>query len=441
MMAKRNQPEVNFLTRRDFLSRVVLKGAACFGATALGNLTLDPVHASSSVKVGLKSWILDYHNIDRYSSASNHTIEHHVLPTGERNVERILHSIDNGTLDVYLGMTPFVEMQTLAEAGVIEPWNSYVPESVINDIIPAVRNECSIDGQLYCWPFVVDLHGMAWNSRVVNDAGVPAPAATWEEYLDDAEGVVESLSAPYGATFDPHGWRSLVPFAHSFSGLSYASNGLFDFSSEAAAEALMLMKQILQLSHPDILQHGASIADHVSTPDEIAFASEQVGFYTKYLNAPIRMAKHWNQPSDLRLAPFPRFSGAEGSPLFWSTGAALIKNGKNKETAAEFIQELTLDKTIWKHSLDPSTQSNIGQLPPYKSIYANWRDQKPDWLPDHVLPSFDELQVGSSIVNHRHALKQFIVGQPIWEKYLYDSRDNPKSVLQDVAKAVSSLDL
>ena len=38
------------------------------------------------------------------------------------------------TLDVYVGMTSFVEMIAMIEADVIEPWDSYIPKEVIDDM-------------------------------------------------------------------------------------------------------------------------------------------------------------------------------------------------------------------------------------------------------------------------------------------------------------------
>ena len=77
---------------------------------------------------------------------------------------------------------------------------------------------------------------------------------------------------------------------HSMSTNVYTSEGLFDFTSEPAIEALKLMKQIMAMANPDILLEGASDAGVNGTPDEVAFAAQRVGYYTKYFNAPLRMA-------------------------------------------------------------------------------------------------------------------------------------------------------
>src|SRR5262249_11454342 len=157
-----------------------------------------------------------------------------------------------------------------------------------------------------------------------------------------------------------------------------------DFTSEPAIEALKLMKKIMALSHPDILLEGTSDGGVNGTPDEVAFAAQRVGYYVKYFNAPLRMAQYWDDPKALHLGRLPKVSNGEGSTVFWTTGCALFKYGQNKDKAAEYIRALTYDKRIWKDSIAGTDSGHPGQLPPYKSIYADWNTDKPGWMPEFV---------------------------------------------------------
>jgi multiple sugar transport system substrate-binding protein len=58
-----------------------------------------------------------------------------------------------------VGQTPFVEMTAMIEADVIEPWDNYIPKDVLDDLIPSIRDECTINGKLYGWPFLFDVVG------------------------------------------------------------------------------------------------------------------------------------------------------------------------------------------------------------------------------------------------------------------------------------------
>jgi hypothetical protein len=218
----------------------------------------------------------------------------------------------------------------------------------------------------------------------------------------------------------------------------YTSEGLFDFTSDAAVEALKLMKQIMAYSHPDILLEGASDGGVNGTPDEVAWAAERVGYYTKYFNSPLRFAANWDDPKQLHLGPLPKFANGAGSTVFWTTGSALFKYGKNKDKVAEYIKALTYEPQIWKDSIVGTESGHPGQLPPYKSVYAAWDANKPDWMPPFVSLVRGQLDKAKAITNHVFGLQQFVIGKPVWETYLKGEEADPKVALTKVAEAVQA---
>jgi ABC-type glycerol-3-phosphate transport system substrate-binding protein len=349
------------------------------------------------------------------------------------------------TWDVYVGMTPFVEMAGLVKAGVIEPWDPYIPKEVLDDLIPSIREECTVDGKLYSWPFLIDVVVQAWNNSITSKAGIEDKApANWDEYLANAKKVVDSGAAPYGCTFDAHGWRSLAPITHSISTDCYymlegdpSGVPLYDFTSEPALQALEIMKRMLELSSANALQPGTTDGGVNLTPDEVAFGAQRVAYYVKYQNAPLRYARKWPDPSALRLAALP--SGGKGATVFWTTGACLFKYGKNKEKAAEYMKALTYNMAIWKDSISgiPSGQQP-GQLPPFQSIWDQMKKENPDWLQANpwAFLVLDQLKVAKAIPNHKYGLQQFIIGQPYWEKYLKGEESDPKKAMQEAKDAV-----
>jgi ABC-type glycerol-3-phosphate transport system substrate-binding protein len=330
-------------------------------------------------------------------------------------------------------------MSAMLEADVIEPWDPYIPQDVLDDIIPSIREENMIDGKMYGWPFLLDVIGTGWHSGFTTTAGLPdAAPATWDDYLANAKAIMDSGAAPFGATFDSHGWRSLAPFTHSMSTDAWTADGLFDFTGEPAIAALQLMKDIMAVSHPDILLEGATDGGVNGTPDEVAFGAQNVAYYTKYFNSPLRFATYWDDPKLLHLGPLPKFANGQGSTVFWTTGCALFKHGKNKEKAAEYIRALTYDQQIWKDSILGTSASHPGQLPPYKSIYADWEANKPDWLPDFVNLVRGQLDVAKAIPNHVFGLQQFVIGKPHWETFLKGEQTDPKVAMQAVMDAVKA---
>ncbi len=440
--AAREQLLLGNIDRREFLTRSLVTGLGLAGVGAVAKTGIGTAFAQDRpLTPTFYQWIQDLHPSIPAVNAKFPGVNYQIAPVEGFGIERFVAEAKNkeSTWDVYVGQTPFVEMSAMIEADVIEPWDDYIPKDVLDDIIPSIREECTINGKLYGWPFLLDVIGNSWHSGVTTKAGLPdAAPATWDEYLANAKTIVDSKAAPFGATFDAHGWRSLVPMAHSMSSQVYTKEGLFDFTSDAAIEALMLMKKIMAVSHPDILLEGASDGGVNGTPDEVAFAAQRVGYFVKYFNAPLRMAQYWDDPKALHLGPLPKFANGEGSTAFWTTGSALFKHGKNKEKAAEYIKALTYDAQIWKDSIAGTASGHPGQLPPYKSIYLEWDANKPDWMPDFVSLVRGQLDRAKAITNHIFGLQQFVIGKPLWDAYLKGEETDPKAAMQKVVEAVQA---
>ena len=430
------------IDRREFLMRSLVTG---LGLAGVGTVAKNGISAAFAQDRPLTptfyQWIEQLHPAIPAVNAKFPGINYQIAPVEGFGIERFVAEAKKkeSTWDVYVGQTPFVEMSAMIAADVIEPWDNYMPKDVLDDIIPSIREENTVDGKMYGWPFLLDVIGNSWHSGHTTKAGLADTApVTWDDHLANAKAVVDSGAAPFGATFDSHGWRSLCPMAHSMSRDVYTSEGLFDFTSDASVEALMLMKKIMALANPDILLEGASDGGVNGGPDDVAFATQRVGYFTKYFNAPLRMAKNWDDPKLLHLGPLPKFANGEGSTAFWTTGCALFKHGKNKEKAAEYIKALTYEPQIWKDSIVGSEATHPGQLPPYKSIYAEWDANKPDWMPDFVALVRGQLDKARAINNHIFGLQQFVIGKPIWETYLKGEEADPKAALQKVVEAVQA---
>ncbi len=394
-------------------------------------------------------WIINLHpGIKDEINPAFPSLNFQIAPTQGFDVTRFVEEgkNKNSTWDVYVGMTPFVEMAGLIKADVIEPWDNYIPKDVIDDLIPSIRNECTVNGKLYSWPFLLDIIVEAQNNALVSKAGLPDKIpADWDEYLANAKTILDKNAAKYGCTFDAHGWRCLAPITHSISTKCYYTSPddksgvpLFDFTSDPAIQALQIMKQMLDLSSANALQPGTTDAGVNNTPDEVAFAAETVAYYIKYQNAPLRFAERWKDVKQFRMGALPKAKGGEGATVFWTTGACLFKWGQNKDKAAEYMKALTYSDRIWKDSISGSPSGHPGQLPPFKSIYAKWQASPPDWLAAQTWVPLvrGQLDVAKAIPNNAYGLNQFVIGQPFWEKYLKGEEKDPKVAAQAAKDAV-----
>lgn len=384
-------------------------------------------------------WIIDLHPQLTEMNKNAEGVKAEIAPVEGFGIERFVAEAKNkeSTWDVYVGMTPFVEMTQLIKSGVIQPWDDFIPKDVLNDIIPSIREECSIEGKLYSWPFLLDITGMGWNSAITDKAGINAMPKTWDDVLAYEKTVVDSKAAPYGGVYDVNGWRSLAPMTHSLSTKVYTNDGRFDFNNEAVVEALKLMKKLKDLGPANLMEPGSSDGGVNGTPDELAFAAQKAAYFFKYFNAPYRMAATWKTPEALKIGPYPKFANGEGSTVFWTTGACLFTHGKNKDKAADYLKKITYEPKIWQDSIVGTAAAHPVQLPPYTSIYKDWGAKKPDWLPEAINTIYGQLPIAKAITNHLFGLKQFQIARPFYEKYLKGEETDEKKVLQQCMDAVT----
>lgn len=344
------------------------------------------------------------------------------------------------TWDAYSGVTPFVEMKPLADTETIEPWDPYLPDSVRSDFFPAALAEGTYNGSMYVWPLLLDITIQAWHAGVVDRAGLdPGVApATWDEFISFARQVQDRGAAAYGCVFDHRDWRSLIPLTHSFDTNVYSPEGLFLYNSDAAVNALEVMKQLMEVTSPDILSDSDSAGTVV---DETIWASEQAGYYVKYQNAPLRQTDTWNDPTQLRMSRLPFQPGAAGGTVFWNTGGVMLKHGSNKAAMAEFMLAMSVDERIWKNSLTGNPEhgtSPIGQLPALQSVWAGWEANPPDFLESAswVFSVLDSLASARAIQPTALAISQFDVARPEWQKYLSGAETSARTALTRAYDAV-----
>jgi hypothetical protein len=332
-------------------------------------------------------------------------------------------------------------MKPLADTETIEPWDPYLPEGVKEDIFPAAVEEGSYNGGFYVWPLLLDITVQGWHAGIVEQAGLdPTVApATWDEYIANARTVQESGAAPYGVIFDNRDWRSLIPITHSFDTDVYSPDGLFLYNSDAAVNALEVMKQMMELTAPDVL--APSSVDAAVLVDQAIWSSEQAGYYFKYQNAPLTYASTWADPSQLRMDRLPAQPDTAGGTVFWNTGAVLLTHGSNKEKMVEFMQAFSTDDRIWENSVvgnpDEGT-TPVGQLPILQSVWAEWEANPPAFLEgqDWAFAVRDALDSARAIQPTALAISQFDVARPEWHKYLSGEVSDARTALTAAYDAV-----
>jgi multiple sugar transport system substrate-binding protein len=432
--------------------REVMKRGAALGlsATVLGALTQESMRSALAqdrdMIFTVYQWQFDLHPTWTQVMEEG-GVQVDIAPVAGFSFDRFVAESQEqkSTWDVYTGVTPFLEMIALADTGTIEPWDPYLPAGTLEDLLPATREEGTYNGSLYVFPLLLDVIVQGWNAEIVAKAGLDPEVApkNWDEFLANAQKVKDSGAAPYGLVFDFHDWRSLIPITHSISTDVYTEEGLFRYTSDAAVQALEIMKRMMPLTTADILSEGTTDGGVNATPDEQAFSAQQAAYYVKYQNAHLRMAATWPDPSQVRLAALPVQEGGVGGTVFWDTGAVIFKYGQNKQKAGEFMVTLSKDDRIWQESIAGNTETGIpavGQLPILQSKWTEWEGNQPEWLAANpwAISIKDGLAKASAIQPSILAATQFTVARPEWIKYLSGDVADAKTALQAAQDAVAA---
>ena len=127
-----------------------------------------------------------------------------------------------------------------------------------------------------------------------------------------------------------------------------------------------------------------------------------------------------------------RHAGYEAIPL------GIVHADPQRGGSAGQQLALTYDPQIWQDSIAGTPTAHPGQLPPYKSLYAEWDATPPDWMPPFVGLVRGQLDRARAINNHLFGLQQFVIGQPVWETYLKGEESDPRVALQNVTDAVQA---
>src|SRR5919201_44658 len=139
--APSHQPE-RHLSRREFMRDVALPVAGGLAAltlapaaTAFAAPSLQP--ASRPLTPTFYQWIVDLHpSLPQVNDAFKQTtpLNFQIAPVQGFGIDRFVAEArdKNSTWDVYVGMTPFVEMSALIQADVIEPWDNYIPKEILD---------------------------------------------------------------------------------------------------------------------------------------------------------------------------------------------------------------------------------------------------------------------------------------------------------------------
>src|SRR5260370_41466619 len=135
------------IDRREFITRSLVTGLGLAGVGAVAKSGIGRAFAADRpLTPTFYQWIEQLHPGLQAVNARFPGISYQIAPVEGFGIERFVAEAKNGqsSWDVYVGQTPFVEMSACIKAGVIEPWDNYVPKDEIDDLLPSIRQACTV---------------------------------------------------------------------------------------------------------------------------------------------------------------------------------------------------------------------------------------------------------------------------------------------------------
>ena len=121
------------MDRREFLTNSLVAGLGLAGVGAVAKGAISPALAQERpLTPTFYQWIYGlYPDIPKGINkdyGKKHKLDAKIAPVAGFGIERFVAETKKkkSTWDVYVGMTPFVEMASLIESGAIEPWDMYI---------------------------------------------------------------------------------------------------------------------------------------------------------------------------------------------------------------------------------------------------------------------------------------------------------------------------
>ncbi|TFE22851.1 ABC transporter substrate-binding protein [Cohnella luojiensis] len=249
------------------------------------------------------------------------------------------------------------EAPKMIESGVLEPLDSYVTDDfdIADFEEPLVNAFKSPDGKSYGFPKDFSTLAMFYNKKMFADAGIAAPPATWEEFLDAAKKLTKDKTV-YGFGAAPELARQMY-MIKAFGGKLTDENYNAAFATPEAIQGLQLVidQRVVDKTSGQPSDAGAGWGGEMFGQGKAAMVFEG-NWAIPYLNA--------NFPElEYATAELPTVNGQKGTMAF-TVAYVMNKASEKKEASWKLISYLT-----GKEGMKTWTSKGFA-LPSRKSVSA-----------------------------------------------------------------------
>ena len=215
-------------------------------------------------------------------------------------------------------------------------------EDIKNDMSQSVIDQMSFNGKLYGLPYYAGRAVMTYNSDHLEQAGIDAPPATWDELLEQSRIIKEMGISEYPIILFLNKSQGvmdnleILTAGHGGTLFDKNNNPIFDGSDPAAKEALAFMKDNLG----DLIDPSSMVSDVLDVVRAMAAGTRTFTFLTDYNLKVLNDPESSTIAGKAEMALIPGNDAVKSGSIGWIRFYSITANSRNPEAAYELLKFL-----------------------------------------------------------------------------------------------------
>ncbi len=321
--------------------------------------------------------------------------------------QKMLAAVAAGNPPV-ISMMDYKNVPYYAQAGVLEPLNDYETAEDVEDFIPGLLADLTVDGKLYGLPFNRSTQGVYYNKELFQTAGLDPekPPETWDELLEYSQAIQKLGDDYYGIYATGNMQWFFEAYVYQAGGEFSDADCNFTFNDEYGQQAAQYLQDLVYKYNVALIP---SVLTGTFDQKQIEFVNGKVGMTrdSTALNSYIGSSVDFDWGfAMLPAGPAGRFVTSGGANLVVSAKAS----PEEKQAAWDFIRWLTNTENSAAFSMANGylpTRYSVTELPEMQEFY----EAHPTWK-----TSVDELQ-------YVHPTSCGVLNVPSWETTMNGAMD------------------
>jgi multiple sugar transport system substrate-binding protein len=241
-----------------------------------------------------------------------------------------------------------------AKNGYILDVTDRIPQATKDKVFKAAWDITTVNGRTYGMPWLLDQKYFYYNEKLLNDAGISAPPATWEDMLAQAKTLKEKGIVEYPIVWSWGQYEAAicdwVTLLYGNGGSMVDDQGKPKFNDATGVKTLNWMIQTMD----DGLTNPASVS-YVEEDVRNVFSQGKAAFATNwnYMYDLVNFQQDQSQVTgQIKMSLMPAFadSGVKSASINGSMGFSVAATSPNADAAWKYVEFLTSEDVQNRYS-------------------------------------------------------------------------------------------